>query len=160
MPDSDSEYPEIEPLLSDGEEVLDTVSWSPLLLLFTSRSCYLTRRRVIRMDKTAGAKFFHDVPLQSIDTITQDRSIRWRLLIVGIILLGFSLVITLVADKIGWLLVTISALAIIYAIVTRNAQFTLCTVSKNLHMPSSGRGKHVEEFVMNVRTAWNKRNQW
>lgn len=160
MSDSEAEYPEVESFLTESEEVVDTVSWSPGLLPFTSRSCYLTQRRVIRMDKTVGAKFFHDVPLQNIDTITQDRTVRWQLLITGIIFLGTSLAITLIAGDIGWLLVTLSALVILYAAVTRNAQFTLCTRSKNLHMPSSGRGKRVEEFATNVRTAWNKRNQW
>jgi len=159
MSDGNNDYSEIDSFLSDGERVLDAVSWSPWFSLFTKRNCYLTQRRLIKMDKTLGVKSFTDVPLQSISTMTQGRAFKWGTLVVG----GLCLITGLILSQFSEVFVALLAIGVLitlYALVTRQSTFTAHTSTKNVTLPPAGRGKRVEEFTMHLREAWNKRNQW
>lgn len=159
MSNENSEFPEVNPFLSEGERVLDAISWSPSFLLFTKRNCYLTQRRLIKMDKTLGAKSFTDVPLQSISTMTQGRAFKWITLGFGLLCLVSGLIFSQFVEAFIGLLV-IGILVTLYALFTRRSTFTVHTTTKNITLPPASRGKRVEEFTMHTREAWNKRNQW
>ncbi|MFC7079789.1 hypothetical protein [Halorussus caseinilyticus] len=164
---SQSEHPEIASFLPDDEEVIRVVTWRPYLFsLFTRRKCYLTQRRILRMDKTLGAKSFREIPLKNVVAVTQGRLFKFGWFALGVALLVLSLVLFATDTSDVATFVLLVSIAIFAAtLYTRRSYFRLHTTNPNsdIKIPltrSTGRGKPFEEFIQYTRHVWNKRNQW